>query len=482
MRVSTQTLASGKTLCGFARPSGSKTARRRRHREQVVGREQQRHLRDLLDADAVLAGDAAAERDARLEDLAAGGEDALDLVRVALVEEDDRVDVAVAGVEDVADAQAVALGGRRDRPQDVGDARARHDAVLRAVVRGEAPDGAEGALARLPQRGALGLVARAADLARAVRPAELRDARGLGVEPGRGPVELDQQHRAGVGRQADVEGRLDRAEDQAVHHLERRGHDAGGDDRRDRLARRVDRLEDGEQRAMGLRVADEPQRRAGHDAERALGPDDQPGEVVARPILDRAAELDDVPRRQHQLDAEDVVGRDAVLERVRAARVLGDVAADRARRLARGIGRVVEPVASDGVGHPQVHDARLRDEAPVADVDRLDADQAARADHDRRADRQRAAGEAGAGAARHERDPLLGEHAHHRRDLGRGARQHDELGRGALEGVAVALVDDEALGTIDDAVVADDRAQATGERYPAAVRRRRPANGDSVTV
>src|SRR5262249_56207417 len=40
------------------------------HREEVVRREEQRHLADLLDADAVLAGDAAAERDAGLENLA----------------------------------------------------------------------------------------------------------------------------------------------------------------------------------------------------------------------------------------------------------------------------------------------------------------------------------------------------------------------------------------------------------------------------
>ena len=53
------------------------------------------------------------------------------------------------------------------RAQDLGHARARHDAVLRAVVRREAADGAEGALAALPQRGALGVVARRARSSRA---------------------------------------------------------------------------------------------------------------------------------------------------------------------------------------------------------------------------------------------------------------------------------------------------------------------------
>ena len=99
-------------MCGLRAAPGSKTARSARHRQQVLGREQQRHELDLLDADAVLAGDAAAERDARVEDLVAGGEHALDLVGVALVEEQDRMDVAVAGVEDVGDAELVALGRR----------------------------------------------------------------------------------------------------------------------------------------------------------------------------------------------------------------------------------------------------------------------------------------------------------------------------------------------------------------------------------
>ena len=43
----------------------------RHHRTQVVGAEEERQLRHLLDADAVLAGKASAERDAGLKDLPA---------------------------------------------------------------------------------------------------------------------------------------------------------------------------------------------------------------------------------------------------------------------------------------------------------------------------------------------------------------------------------------------------------------------------
>ena len=60
-----------------------------------------------------------------------------------------------------------------------------------------------------------------------------------------------------------------------------------------------------------------------------------------------ARERDELAVGQHDVDGEHVVDREAVLEAVRAARVLGDVAADRADLLARRVGRVVEAVAGD---------------------------------------------------------------------------------------------------------------------------------------
>src|SRR5262249_1496527 len=125
------------------------------HELQIVGTERETELLDLLDADAVLAGDAAAELDAGPQDLAARLEHPRRPRAIAPVEEDDRVDVAVAGVEDVADAEIVARAGRLDAGEDLGEARARHDAVLGTVVRRQAADGPERALAALPERRAL---------------------------------------------------------------------------------------------------------------------------------------------------------------------------------------------------------------------------------------------------------------------------------------------------------------------------------------
>src|SRR4029077_17496755 len=86
-----------------------------------------------------------------------------------------------------------------------------------------------------------------------------------------------------VGGEADAKRRLDGLDDEPVHHLERRRDDAGTDDARHRFARGVDRVEDGEERPVRLRGADEAEDRAGDDAERALGTDREARQVVAGP-------------------------------------------------------------------------------------------------------------------------------------------------------------------------------------------------------
>ena len=53
-------------------------------------------------------------------------------------------------------------------------------------------------------------------------------------------IDLDQEHRAGVHRVAGVIGRLDGLDGEVVHHLQRGRHDAGGDDARRGVGRRLD--------------------------------------------------------------------------------------------------------------------------------------------------------------------------------------------------------------------------------------------------
>jgi hypothetical protein len=136
-----------------------------------------------------------------------------------------------------------------------------------------------------------------------------------------------------------------------------------------------------------------------------------------------------------------MVDGEAVLEAVRAAGVLGDVPADRADLLARGVGGVEPAVARDRARDVQVGDAGLDDNALGLEVDLEDPVHPGERDHDAVGDRQRAPREPGAGAARDERDPLAVARAHDRLHLGRRGGQRDEGGERAPAGEAVAVVD-----------------------------------------
>ena len=110
------------------------------------------------------------------------------------------------------------------------------------------------------------------------------------------------------------------------------GHHAAG--RRGRVEERDERAA----RAPGAGI--DPQRDLRGDAERALGADERAEQVVARAGRALAAELHQLAVGEHDLQTGHVVRGEAVLEAVRAAGVLGHVAADRADDLARGIRRV----------------------------------------------------------------------------------------------------------------------------------------------
>ena len=256
-----------------------------------------------------------------------------------------------------------------DPPQDVRQLRARHDAVLRAVAGAQPADRAERLLAALPQLQPLLGVGGEAHFAGTVLPADLDDAVALRVEARFQAVDFDQQDRLGIERKAEVKRRFDGDQNALVHHLQRGRDDARADDLADRLRRVVDRFEHAEHRAAALRIARQPHPDLGDDAERPFAADDRADQVEPGRIFRRPADLHDLAVGQYHLDAQHVVHRDAVLERVRAAGVRGHVAADRAGPLARRIGCVVIAGPCEVLVEPDVHDARLDDGVAVAEVD-----------------------------------------------------------------------------------------------------------------
>ena len=190
------------------------------------------------------------------------------------------------------------------------------------------------------------------------------------IDLGARPVELDDQQRLALQRIAGMDEILGGVDRRAVHHLHAAGNDAGADDVGDALAGLLAGGKADQQRARRLRLLQDAHRDLGDDAEQALRAGHDAEQIVALAVEMLAAEPHHRAIHQHHLDAEHIVGGQAVFQAMHAAGILRDIAADRAGDLRGRIGRVVEAVLLDGVGDAEIGDARLRDDDAVGIVDR----------------------------------------------------------------------------------------------------------------
>ena len=254
-----------------------------------------------------------------------------------------------------------------------------------------------------------------------------------------GPVQFHDQH--GVGRrEVGVDSGFRRPQRQRVHHLHGGRHDPGPDDLRHRGARGVQRVVGGQKRLHGLRLAQDAHDDLGHHGQRAFAADDERQEIGPRRVGPRAADAHHLAVGQHGFHLDHVVHREAVLEAVRAAGVLGHVAADRTHLLAGGIGGVVVAVWRDLPGDLEVGDAGFHRDLPIRQVHVQHAVHAGQADDHAARNRQRATRQPRAVAPRHERHFLAGAGADHGLHVGGRGRQHDDRGCLAQMRQRVALV------------------------------------------
>ncbi len=175
-------------------------------------RELHAHRVDLLDADAMLAGDGAADLHAQLQDLGAEMLGAVEFAGLVGVEQDQRMQVAVAGMEHVGAAQAVLDLHVGDAQQHLRQVLARDGAVHAVVVGRDAAGGREGVLAARPELQALGLGLRHRDRGGAGLAAAPLSMRAISSSTSSGSaVGLAQQDGGGVSVVAGVDERLDHA-------------------------------------------------------------------------------------------------------------------------------------------------------------------------------------------------------------------------------------------------------------------------------
>ena len=241
---------------------------------------------------------------------------------------------------------------------------------------------------------------------------------------------------------------LDRRGRGLVHHFQAGGDDAGGDDLRHRVAGAHHVVEGGKHALRELRLGHQLDGDLGEHHQHALGAGDQRQEVIAGRIERAGADLDDLAVDRHTAHAQQVVHRQAVLEAMHAAGVLGDVAADRARDLRGRVRRVIEAVGCRHLGDREVAHAWLHHRRARQRIELEDAVEARQRQQHAASVRQRAARQSGTRAARHHRHAQLEAGAQHRHHLLLGRRQRHHQRQRAVGGQAVALVGAQILGLV----------------------------------
>jgi hypothetical protein len=425
------------------------------HEIEVRVGEEKRHEFAFLHADAVFAGEAAADFDAVANDFRRGFHGALKLLVVAEIVENDGMEIAVAGMEDVADVEAELGTDFVNATQGLRKFRTRDHAVEDVDAGSDAAERAEGILAAFPEEVAFFVVASDADFARFVSTADFVDGGGLGGHGFQHAFDFEKEDGPGIHREASMDVVLDDAECPAVEHFASGGSDAARGDVGDGFGGVVYRFEYGEQRFDRFGFASQLDGDFGDESERAFGADEEAGEVVGAGVALLAADAYDFSAGgEDEFESGDVIGGDAIGECVRAAGVFGDVAADGGGFLAGGIGCEVEAGVFDGAGDVEIYDAGLNDGALVFEVEFKDAIHPREHEHEAAGTGERAAGEAGACTAAEDRDVVLVGEADNLRDLGGGRREGDEVGAAFFDG-AVVFVEDEVFGAGEDGVVTE---------------------------
>ncbi len=292
-----------------------------------VGKEK-RHELAFFHTDAVFTGEAAADFNAVTDDFGGCFQRALELFVVAEIIENDGMEIAVAGVEYVADVEAELGTDFLDAAESLREFRTGNYAIEHVDAGGDATEGAERVLAAFPEKIALFVVASDANFTRFVHAADFVDGGGLRRDGFEHAFDFEEKDSAGIHREASVNVVLDDAERPAVEHFAGGGSDAASGDVGDAFGGVVHSFENGEKCFDGFGLAGQLDGDFGNESEGAFGADEEAGEIVGAGVALFAADANDFAVGEDEFEGGDVVGGDAVGERMRSAGVFGDVAAD----------------------------------------------------------------------------------------------------------------------------------------------------------
>ena len=366
--------------------------------------------------------------------------------------------VAVAGVEHIGHVQPVVLGQFTDPAQHAGQFGHRDRAVQTHVIV-DLPHRPEGRLSAQPDAPGLVGIARFAQFHRVVAPRDLLDQAQLFVDLGGASLDLDDQQRLAIGIPRLGES-LAGADARAVHEFDGHGQDTGLDDVADHLPRHLVAVIAHQHRARALGLGQDAQRGLGDDAQLSLGSADQAQQVQPAGIHMRATDFDNGAVHQHHGHAQQVVGRHAIFQAMRATRIHRDIPGDGAGQLAGRIGRVEKAIGFHGTGDRQVGAPGLNADESVVIVGFQHVAQPRHPQDHAVGGGQRPARKAGARTPRHHRHTFFVADLQRRRDLGCGSGQHRCQGRAAIGRQPVAFIGAGFVGVIDHGIGGQNGAQA----------------------
>jgi len=145
----------------------------------------------------------------------------------------------------------------------------------------------------------------------------------------------------------------------AVHHFHAGRDDPFGDHLRHASPGLLRIGEADENCARCLGLGQDPHGDFGDHTQQAFGADHNAEKIEPAGIEMPPAQPHDLSVHQHQFDTQHIVGGQPVFEAVHPARILRDIAADRAGDLAGGVGRIIEATALHRLRDRQIGDARL---------------------------------------------------------------------------------------------------------------------------
>lgn len=395
----------------------------------------------LGDADAVFAGDGAAEANGFVENFVEGQFDAVHFFLVAFVGKEGRMQIAVAHVAESANTEIVLFGDLFDEANHVGEFAAWDSGVFENGGGGDAGQRGEGAASGAGELVSFGVVLGHANFARALFAANFFHLRGFLSDDGGMAVGLHEEKRFAIERQADLRVIFDTMNGGAVEELQSAGNDLRGDDGGDGFGGVVHLREGRNHRFLGGGFRNEPQEDFGDDAECAFGADEEIAQGITSHVFDAfVAGPKDFAVGQDHFQAHDVIACDAVFQTAQAAGIFGDVAADGGDFHGAGIGRIEKSGGGGGIGNFEGGDAGFDEDGEIGAVEFEDLVHPHRAKNDRVGHRQAAAAEAGPGPARDDGELFGSGDFEDGGDFGGGLDEENAAGKlleggGAVEGI-----------------------------------------------